>query len=124
MRKSMVLPDVLMFMFLPKLRQISVAIACIVTITLGGCVKQTEPEVSEDRDLGNISKLELVQERQQLICGVNGQLPGFSFADAQGVYSGMDVDFCRAVAAALFDDPEAVIFRDLNTQERLEVVQK
>lgn len=110
-------------MSFPKFRQVCWAIACMVT--LGGCAEQPspEPELPINTATDGISKLELVQERQKLICGVNGQLPGFSFVDAQGQYSGMDVDFCRAVAAALFDDPDAVVFRDLSTQERLEVVQ-
>jgi hypothetical protein len=46
--------------------------------------------------------LKAVQERGTLICGVNGQLPGFSFLDPQGNYSGFDADFCRALAAAIF----------------------
>ncbi len=49
-----------------------------------------------------------VQARGQLICGVNGALPGFSFLDeATGDYTGFDVDFCRALAAAVLGDPGA-----------------
>lgn len=64
------------------------------------------------------STLNTVLTRGSLVCGVNGQLPGFSFVDNQGEYSGMDVDFCRAIAAALFDDPSKVEFRNLSAQER------
>jgi general L-amino acid transport system substrate-binding protein len=67
--------------------------------------------------------LDKVKSRGTLICGVNGQLPGFSFVDQNGEYSGMDVDLCRAVAAALFDDPTKVEFRDLSAQERFTAVQ-
>jgi general L-amino acid transport system substrate-binding protein len=60
-----------------------------------------------------------VQERGQLICGVNGELPGFSFLDeASGDYTGFDVDFCRAIAAAVLGDPEAVEFRNVTTDQR------
>jgi general L-amino acid transport system substrate-binding protein len=67
--------------------------------------------------------LKAVQARGNLICGVNGQLPGFSFLDPQGEYSGFDADFCRALAAAVFGDPTKVEFRPTNTQERFTVLQ-
>ena len=60
-----------------------------------------------------------VQDRGQLICGVNGELPGFSFLDeASGEYTGFDVDFCRAIAAAVLGDPEAVEYRNVTTDQR------
>ena len=63
--------------------------------------------------------LALVQDRGQLICGVNGALPGFSFLDsATGDTTGFDADFCRAVAAAVLGDPEAVEFRTLDADSR------
>nr|WP_228059402.1 amino acid ABC transporter substrate-binding protein [Plectonema radiosum] len=69
------------------------------------------------------SRLNAVKSRNNLICGVSGQLPGFSFVDASGNYSGLDVDVCRAIAAALFDNPNAVEFRNLNAKERFTAVQ-
>jgi general L-amino acid transport system substrate-binding protein len=54
---------------------------------------------------------------------VSGELPGFSFVDQRGTYSGLDVDMCRAIAAALFDDPTAVDFRNLNAKERFTALQ-
>jgi general L-amino acid transport system substrate-binding protein len=69
------------------------------------------------------SRLDAVLSRGSLVCGVNGQLPGFSFVDETGAYSGLDVDFCRAIAAAMFDDPEAVEYRNLSAQERFTAVQ-
>jgi general L-amino acid transport system substrate-binding protein len=64
------------------------------------------------------SRLQTVLDRGQLICGVDGGIPGFSFVDESGTYSGLDVDVCRAVAAALFDDPDAVEYRRLDSTER------
>jgi general L-amino acid transport system substrate-binding protein len=64
------------------------------------------------------SRLATVQERGQLICGVNGSLPGFSFLDESGENTGFDADFCRAVAAAVLGDPEAVEFRAINADQR------
>ncbi len=68
-------------------------------------------------------RLDAVLSRGSLVCGVNGQLPGFSFVDETGAYSGLDVDYCKAIAAALFDDPEAVEYRNLSAQERFTAVQ-
>lgn len=68
-------------------------------------------------------RLEAVEARGTLVCGVNGQLPGFSFVDESGNYSGLDVDVCRAVSAALFDDPNQVEYRNLSAQERFTAVQ-
>ncbi|HLO47936.1 MAG TPA: amino acid ABC transporter substrate-binding protein [Kamptonema sp.] len=69
------------------------------------------------------SRLDKVIARGTLICGVSGQLPGFSFVDEKGKYSGLDVDVCRAIAAALFDDPEKVEYRNLNAKERFTALQ-
>lgn len=63
-------------------------------------------------------RLALVQDRGQLICGVNGSLPGFSFLEDDGTMSGFDADFCRAVAAAVLGDAEAVEFRALSADAR------
>lgn len=75
---------------------------------------------SEQQTAGN--HLDRVKERGYLICGVNGELPGFSFVNAEGQYEGIDVDLCRAVAAAIFDDPNLVRFRDLSAAERFDVL--
>jgi len=64
-----------------------------------------------------------VKSRGKLVCGVSGELPGFSYVNQQGEYSGLDVDVCRAIAAALFDDPDAVDYRNLNAKERFTAVQ-
>jgi general L-amino acid transport system substrate-binding protein len=56
--------------------------------------------------------------RDAVYCGVNTGLPGFSAQDAKGNWSGFDVDFCRAIAAAIFDDPKKVKFVPLDAKER------
>ncbi|HZW03949.1 MAG TPA: amino acid ABC transporter substrate-binding protein, partial [Anaerolineaceae bacterium] len=81
----------------------------------------TQPAAPQGAGFGET--LETIQSRGNLICAVNGQLPGFSFLDPEGNYAGFDADFCRAVAAAVFGDPEAVEFRSTNTQERFTVLQ-
>jgi len=56
--------------------------------------------------------------RDAVHCGVNTGLPGFSAQDDKGNWSGFDVDFCRAIAAAIFDDPKKVKFVPLDAKER------
>ncbi|MEO6945022.1 MAG: amino acid ABC transporter substrate-binding protein [Nitrobacter sp.] len=61
--------------------------------------------------------------RDAVLCGVNTGLPGFSIPDDKGNWSGFDVDFCRAVAAAIFDDPTKVKFVPLDASERFKELQ-
>ncbi len=68
------------------------------------------------------NRLEIVKKRKKLICGVHGGIKGFSFKDENDRYSGIDVDICRAVAAALFDDPEAVEYKNLSANDRFTAV--
>src|SRR5262249_41212021 len=62
--------------------------------------------------------------RDAVLCGVNTGLPGFSAADEKGNWSGFDVDFCRAIAAAIFNDPSKVKFVPLDASERFTELQK
>jgi len=64
------------------------------------------------------AKLAMIQGRGKLVCGVDGKLPGFSFVGPDGSYSGLDVDVCKAMAAAIFGDASKVEYRDLNSSER------
>ena len=82
--------------------------------------ESTAPEESSEATQEPVAggRLALVQERGTLICGVNGSLPGFSFLDEDGATVGFDADFCRAVAAAVLGDAEAVEFRALNADQR------
>ncbi len=67
--------------------------------------------------------LETVKARGKLICGSNSQVPGFGYVDANGNFAGIDVDFCRALAAAIFGDPSKVEFRPVTAAERFTALQ-
>ena len=67
--------------------------------------------------------LDAIKKRGELICGVNTGLAGFSAADSQGKWSGMDVDVCRSVAAAVLNDPNKVRFVPLTAQQRFTALQ-
>jgi len=62
--------------------------------------------------------LEEVRERGHLNCGINTGLVGFAFTDQEGNWQGFDVAFCKAVAAAVFDDPDAVEYTPLMSKVR------
>jgi general L-amino acid transport system substrate-binding protein len=67
--------------------------------------------------------LKAVQDRGVLNCGSNGQLAGFGMPDPQGNWTGFDVDFCRALAAAIFNDPTKVKFVPLIAANRFTALQ-
>ncbi|MEJ2045040.1 MAG: amino acid ABC transporter substrate-binding protein [Reinekea sp.] len=69
------------------------------------------------------SVLERVKEKGFIQCGVSQGLPGFSNTDQSGNWTGLDVDFCRAVAAAIFGDAEKVKYTPLSAKERFTALQ-
>jgi general L-amino acid transport system substrate-binding protein len=67
--------------------------------------------------------LKSVKDRGYLICGVSEGLIGFSTADDKGQWTGLDVDFCRALAAAIFNDPTKIRFVPLSASNRFRALQ-
>ncbi len=67
--------------------------------------------------------LDQVRARGQLVCGVNTGLAGFSLPDSQGVWRGLDVDYCRAVAAAVLGDSTKVRFVPMTAATRFTALQ-
>ncbi len=67
--------------------------------------------------------LDAIKARGQLVCGVNTGLAGFSQADSQGNWSGLDVDVCKAIAAAVLGDAGKVKYVPLNAQQRFTALQ-
>ena len=71
---------------------------------------------------GSSPTLTAVKARGSLVCGVNEGLPGFSNVDERGVWTGFDVDFCRAIAAAIFGDPKKVKLVPLSADARFQAL--
>jgi general L-amino acid transport system substrate-binding protein len=67
--------------------------------------------------------LEAIKARGELVCGVSTGLGGFSVPDSEGKWTGLDVDVCRAVSAAIFGDPNKVKFQALSAQQRFTALQ-
>ena len=68
-------------------------------------------------------ELDAIKARGQLICGVSTGVAGFAAADSQGKWTGIDVDVCRAVAAAIFGDADKVKFVPTTAQQRFTALQ-
>jgi len=73
--------------------------------------------------LAQAKTLDTVKARGSLVCAVGTGLAGFSQPDDKGNWTGLDVEYCRAVAAAVLGDPTKVTFRPTNAKERFTVVQ-
>lgn len=93
-----------------RFRRLAAVGPVLAALVLAGCA-------SDGGDVQS-QKLATIKGRGTVVCGVDGKLPGFSFVEPNGSYSGLDVDVCKAVAAALFGDPAKVEYRDLNSSER------
>ena len=68
-------------------------------------------------------ELDAIKARGSLICGVSTGVAGFAAADSQGKWTGIDVDVCRAVAAAIFGDADKVKFVPTTAQQRFTALQ-
>lgn len=95
---------------MPLRQRLLISLAGLFGLALAGCA-------SDEGSLQS-QKMALIKGRGELICGVQGTLPGFSSVAANGTYKGLDVDICRATAAAVLGDPGKVQYRDLNPSER------
>lgn len=104
------------------------ALALLLAALAGGCERTAPvssapdkvPVVDEAGATAAASRtLTAVKARGVLRCGVNPELAGFSHRDAQGRWSGFDIDFCRALAAAVLGSPERVAFIPLTNDMRL-----
>src|SRR5690606_15222598 len=67
--------------------------------------------------------LDAIKQRGAVRCGVNTGLAGFSIADSQGKWTGLDADFCRTFAAAVLGDANKVEFVPLSAQQRFTALQ-
>jgi general L-amino acid transport system substrate-binding protein len=70
------------------------------------------------------SRLEAIKARGYLNCGVGNAIPGFSLVNDRGQWSGLDVEFCSALAASIFGKRDAVKFRNLTVADRFKALQE
>lgn len=74
--------------------------------------------VPQPAPVSSAKRLDIVKERGKVVCGVHTSLPGFGYLDKDGKNAGFDIDFCRAVAVAVFNNPDAVEFVPITAAER------
>ena len=67
--------------------------------------------------------LDTIKQKDQIVCGVNTGLSGFGAADSQGKWAGLDVDMCRAIAAAVLGNPDKVRYVPLSAPQRFTALQ-
>src|SRR6185312_5941691 len=99
------------------------------TVSKGCAMKRTVAMFALAAALGmaaspaSAQTLNSVKTRGMLNCGANGTLAGFGLPDAQGKWTGLDVDVCRAVAAAVLNDANKVKFVPLSAKDRFTALQ-
>src|SRR3954464_4180056 len=81
------------------------------------------PAVAFAASAASAQTLNTIKTRGNLNCGANGTLGGFGLPDAQGNWTGLDVDFCRALAAAIFNDANKIKFVALTAKDRFTALQ-
>ena len=93
----------------------------IVTVPVPAEVSATQPAPAQAAGYGEITAR--VKARGKVVCGVHTELPGFGYLDANGRNLGFDIDLCRAVAAAVLGDPEAIEATPITAADRGPVLQ-
>lgn len=98
----------------------------LAVLALAGCERpasKSEPKPAEAplavKPAAPSKTLKAIKARGELRCGVNPALPGFAFQDNGGRWRGFNVDFCRALAAAVLGKPDKVTFVPLGNEERI-----
>ncbi|HEX9762937.1 MAG TPA: transporter substrate-binding domain-containing protein, partial [Acidimicrobiia bacterium] len=105
------------------------AVLAVMTLVVAACTTAADTTTTAGNGDGTTPSggggevLAAVQARGSINCGVNNAVPGFGFVDADGNHVGFDIDFCRALAAAVLGDAEAVEFVDLTAQQRFTALQ-
>ena len=89
--------------------------ASLLTLGLGGALVALPSHAGKT--------LDAIKQRDQIVCGVNTGLSGFSAADSQGKWTGLDVDMCRAVAAAVLGNADKVRYVPLSAPQRFTALQ-
>ncbi len=98
-----------------------VLVSLTLALILGAC-GSAEKEATEEAAEA-VERLQLIKDRGKVIVGCNAELPGFGYINPSGDFEGFDVDFGKAIAAAIFGDADKVEFRPLTAAERLPALQ-
>jgi len=95
----------------------------ILAVLLAACAAPAPPGEEEVAPPVTGARMQTILDRGKVICGCNAELPGFGYLNPAGEFEGFDVDYCKAIAAAVFGDATAVEYRPLTAAERLPALQ-
>jgi general L-amino acid transport system substrate-binding protein len=114
----------------PRPRRLAGLLVAFSLLSAGACSDDDDGGASGDGAQGAEGSggdggglLAEVRDRGTLNCGVNETVPGFGLIDAEGNYAGFDIEFCKAVAAAVLGDAEAVEYTSLDADARFPALQ-
>jgi general L-amino acid transport system substrate-binding protein len=97
-------------------RRMGTAALVAATIAAGTCLIEASPAAAQ-------ATVAAIKQRGALNCGVDSGIPGFAYQDNTGKWIGLDVDYCRALAAAVLGDPEKVKYTGTTAKVRFTVLQ-
>jgi general L-amino acid transport system substrate-binding protein len=112
-----------------KIQTVALIMSMVVGMIIAACLAPAPAPVTSEEPAAPVaqtaakSTLDIVKERGKLICVGNASLPGFGFLNEAGEFSGFDVDFCKALAAAIFGDATKYEVRAATAAERFTVLQ-
>lgn len=112
-----------------KIQTVALVMSMVVGMIIAACLAPAAAPVTSEEPAAPVaqtaakSTLDIVKERGKLICVGNPSLPGFGFLNEAGVFSGFDVDYCSALAAAIFGDSTKYEIRPATASERFTVLQ-
>ena len=108
----------------PYAEEPSIAVIRRFRLEGGVLVELAAPASASQRqpDEGDVSTLQTVIDRDDLLCGVKDSQPGFGFANPDGSFSGFDVEFCKAIAAAVLGDASKVTYVPSSAAARFELL--
>jgi len=99
------------------------AAATAPTATEQTAAQPTEKPAEQPAAQEGEGTLATVKARGKIICGVNQAVPGFGFLQPDGSFAGFDIDFCKALSAAVFGNTDSVEYRPLNAKQRFTALQ-
>jgi len=112
-----------------KIQTVAMVLSMIVGMIIAACMAPAAAPVTSEEPAAPVaqtsakSTLDIVKERGKIICVGNASLPGFGFLNEAGAFSGFDVDYCKALAAAIFGDSSKHEIRATTASERFTVLQ-
>ena len=89
----------------------------VLSLILTACAPAAK-ETAKEEPIETGGRLQLIKDRGSVIVGCNAELPGFGYLNPAGEFEGFDVDFGKAIAAAIFGDATKVEFRSLTADRK------